>query len=212
VIGVWLCATFADINLPAEPLSQRKWFFDPFGWQLVFFTGFALASGWIKAPPVDRRLIALAVVVVVVSIPFAYFRIINQVPEIREWRAQNVIWFDKTNMGILRYIHFLALAYLAVCVVGPKGARLLESPANSVLASVWIGLRSVVLKVGQQSLAVFIFSMFIAIQLGAVFDLVGRSVISMIWVNAIGFGLVALVAYSVAWFKKKPWVAKGAAR
>lgn len=212
VVGIWLCATFADINLPAEPLSQRKWFFNPFGWQLVFFTGFALASGWIKAPPIDRRLVILALVVVVVSIPFAYFRIINQVPEIQAWRKENAVWIDKSDMGLLRYVHFLALAYLATCLVGPKGVALLSTPANGTLAALWEGLRAIILKVGQQSLAVFIFSMFIAIQLGAVFDVVGRSVVSMIWVNALGFALITLAAYGAGWFKKKPWARKDNAR
>ena len=33
------------MGLPAEPWSDRVWFFNPFGWQLVFFTGFALMAG-----------------------------------------------------------------------------------------------------------------------------------------------------------------------
>lgn len=33
------------LGFPAEPWSDRKWFFNPFGWQLVFFTGFALMRG-----------------------------------------------------------------------------------------------------------------------------------------------------------------------
>ena len=45
------------LNFPAEPWSERKWFFNPFGWQLVFFTGFAFMRGWIPAPPVRAWLI-----------------------------------------------------------------------------------------------------------------------------------------------------------
>ena len=35
-----------------EQWSDRTWFFNPFGWQLVFFTGFALMAGWLPRPPV----------------------------------------------------------------------------------------------------------------------------------------------------------------
>ncbi|MGC1486907.1 MAG: OpgC domain-containing protein [Albidovulum sp.] len=208
VIGVWLWANIADVNFPAEPLSDRKWFFNPLGWQLVFFTGYAFSSGWIKAPPVDRRLVVLAILVVLVSVPFAYFRVINMVPEIQEWRKNYDFLFEKTNFGIFRYLHFLALAYLAVCLVGPKGARLMAEPANAALAQFWRQLRAVIVTVGQQSLAVFVFSMFAAVLLAALFDVVGRSNISMVWVNALGFGLITAAAYAAAWFKKKPWAMK----
>ena len=42
------------LGFPAEPWSDRKWYFNPFGWQLVFFTGFALMRGWIPKPPVKQ--------------------------------------------------------------------------------------------------------------------------------------------------------------
>ncbi|MGB5835538.1 MAG: OpgC domain-containing protein [Albidovulum sp.] len=210
VIGVWLLASLADANFPAEPLSDRKWFFNPLGWQLIFFTGYAFSSGWLKAPPVDRRLVWLAIVVVLVSVPFAYFRVINLVPEIQLWRKDNAYLFEKTNFGVLRYLHFLSLAYLAVCLVGPKGSRLMSSPANAMLALLWEKLRAVIVTVGQQSLAVFVFSMFIAVLLSALFDTVGRTYISMVWVNALGFALITLAAYGAAWFKKKPWAVRRA--
>ncbi|MEL6752022.1 MAG: OpgC domain-containing protein, partial [Pseudomonadota bacterium] len=85
VVGLWLVANaalfgFTPFNLPAEPWSERKWFFNPLGWQLVFFTGFAFMRGWIPAPPVNRRLVIAAIVVLLITIPFAYFRILREVP------------------------------------------------------------------------------------------------------------------------------------
>src|SRR5690606_12944470 len=51
MIAVWLAAqaalweslgtSFGGLSFPAEPWSQRRWFFNPFGWQLIFFSGFA---------------------------------------------------------------------------------------------------------------------------------------------------------------------------
>ena len=206
--GLWLAVTITKFNLPAEVRSGRGWFFNPFAWQLVFFTGFAFMSGWIKPPPIDRRLVWLAIAIVILSIPFAYFRIINTVPEIQAWRKANVVLFDKTGFGILRYVHFLALAYLAVALVGPKGARIAKGPAHPGLARLWSKLLPAIVTVGQQSLAVFVFSMFWATLLGALFDVVGRSWGSMVWVNTLGaIGIVA-VAYIAQWFKAKPWARK----
>lgn len=210
VIGLWLGANITGLDFPAEPNSIRPWFFNPFGWQLVFFTGFAFMSGWLKAPPIDRRLVWLALAIVVISIPFAYFRVINVVPEIQAWRKANDVLINKTNFGILRYIHFLALAYLAVAVVGPKGARISAGPANPTLASIWTRVLPVITTVGQQSLAVFVFSMFYAVLLTALFDYVGRNNFSMIWVNILGAVGIALVAYIAQWFKAKPWAKKEA--
>ena len=208
IVGLWLAVTITGYNLPAEVRSGRDWFFNPFAWQLVFFTGFAFMSGWIKPPPIDRRLVWLAIAIVILSIPFAYFRVINNVPEIQAWRKANVVLFDKTGFGILRYVHFLALAYLAWAFVGPKGVRISNGPAHPVLARIWAKLLPVIMTVGQQSLAVFVFSIFWATLLGALFDIVGRSWTSMVWVNLLGAAGIATVAYIAQWFKAKPWAKK----
>ncbi|MEL6737274.1 MAG: OpgC domain-containing protein, partial [Pseudomonadota bacterium] len=79
-VALWLGANVLGWSLPAEPWSEREWFFNPFGWQLVFFTGFFLMARLIPAPAVDWRLFWIAVAVIAVSLPFAYFRIYNEVP------------------------------------------------------------------------------------------------------------------------------------
>lgn len=208
ITGLWLGANITGLDFPAEPNSARPWFFNPFAWQLVFYTGFAFMSGWLKAPLIDRRLVWLALAIVILSVPFAYFRIINVVPEIQAWRNAHDVLINKTNFGILRYIHFLALAYLAVAVVGPRGAAISAGPANPTLSRIWSKILPIITTVGQQSLAVFVFSMFYAVLLTALFDYVGRSNFSMIWVNALGAVGIALVAYIAQWFKAKPWAKK----
>ncbi|PSL19067.1 OpgC family protein [Shimia abyssi] len=205
VIAIWLTANLFDANLPAEPWSQRQWFFNPFGWQLVFFTGFAFMAGWLPAPPVDRRLFWLAVAVVVAIIPFAYFRIIGQFPEIRAWRSEYKVLINKSDFGILRYVHFLALAYVAWVLVGPKGARIQPGTGTGWVTKTWTVLLAVIMKVGQQSLAVFVSSMYLARLMGVVLDNVGRTHFSMLWVNLLGFAIIIAVAYGVAWFKSQPW-------
>jgi hypothetical protein len=204
-VAVWAVAQTGALDLPAEPWGDRPWFFNPFGWQLVFFTGFAFMRGWLPKPPVTTGLIALAAVFLIVSVPFGRWQIWTQVPWIESWRDANTILFAKTEEGILRYLHFLALAYLAWAAAGPGGARLMTG-GHGALARLWDGARGVILKVGQQSLAVFIFSMWAAQMLGFALDFTAeRGWGPTLAVNLAGMAMVVGVAYLAAWFKSAPW-------
>ena len=200
-VALWIAAT-AGLNLPAElwfvKPSERPWFFNPFAWQLVFFTGFALMAGWLPAPPVHRALIWLAVGIVVLSVPFAWGKLFSQFELLREIRKSAAPLINKTDFGILRYIHFLALAYLAWVAVGPAGARLRHDG--------WAGrIIAVICRVGQQSLAVFAASMVLARVLGAVLKLAGNGPLAALAVNLAGVALIIAVARISAYFKGQPW-------
>jgi hypothetical protein len=200
-LALWVAAT-AGLNFPAElwftKPSDRPWFFNPFAWQLVFFTGFALMAGWLPVPPVHRLLVWLAVSIVVLSVPFAWGKVIAEVEAIRDLRQAAAPLFDKTDFGVLRYVHFLALAYLAWVAVGPMGVRLQQGGmVGDVIA--------LICRVGQQSLAVFAASMVMARVLGAVLDLAGGGALAALAVNLTGFALIIGVARLAAYFKSQPW-------
>ncbi len=202
-VALWIAGT-AGLNFPAElwftKPSDRMWFFNPFAWQLVFFTGFALMSGWLPAPPVRRSLIWVAAGIVIASVPFAWGKIISQVDAIRDIRQAAAPLFSKTDFGILRYVHFLALAYLAWVAVGPKGARLRRTGWAAAIIDL-------ICRVGQQSLAVFAASMVLARVLGAVLKLAGNGPLAALAVNLAGFALIIGVARLTAYFKGQPWKA-----
>jgi hypothetical protein len=201
-VVMWLAATLGMLDLPAEwwfaKASERPWFFNPFAWQLVFFTGFALMAGWLPAPPVRRGLVWLAVAVVVLSVPFAWYKAIDALPAVQDWRRDWGVLIDKTGFGILRYVHFLALAYLAWVAVGPGGRRLTGGPVVT-------GVVRVISGVGQQSLAVFAASMVLARVLGAVLDLGGSGPLVTLAVNLAGMGLIIGVAALMRVIKRRPW-------
>jgi hypothetical protein len=200
--ALWAVATFTNLNLPAEYWftnnSTRQWFFNPFAWQLVFFTGFAFMAGWLPKPPINRVLIACAIAVVAVTIPFAWHVAIAELEFVKAWRASWRVLFDKTDFGILRYVHFLALAYLAWVAVGPSGEKLISTPIMRVMTSVFT-------RVGRQSLAVFATSIVLARVLGAILFALGSGAGAALLVNVLGF----IVIYSVAWLtdvaKSEPW-------
>ncbi len=193
------------LGFPAEPWSDRKWFFNPFGWQLVFFTGFALMRGWLPRPPVNGALIGLAAFIVIANIPLSNIGVREfGFDWARDWRIENRGLFDKSDFGILRYVHFLSLAYLCWAAAGEGGARL-RAAGSGISARLWTGLLAMILKVGQQSLAVFVFSMFFARLSGFVMDQIGRNSWNMTLANLVGFGALIVVAYVVGWFRGQPW-------
>ncbi|MBA3909356.1 MAG: hypothetical protein C0524_05590 [Rhodobacter sp.] len=200
-LTLWVAAT-AGLNLPAElwfsKPSDRTWFFNPFAWQLVFFTGFALMAGWLPPPPVRRTLVWLSLAVVVLSVPFAWHKIIATSEVLRDWRKEWSVLFDKSDFGVLRYVHFLALAYLAWVIVGPGGARLRRDGLVGEVITL-------ITRVGQQSLAVFAASMVMARVLGAILDLAGGGALAALAANLAGFAIIIAVARLAAFFKARPW-------
>ena len=198
-LGLYAAAWIFDLNFPAEPWSERVWFFNPLCWQLLFFTGFMLARGWIQPPPFKPWLLALAAAYVLVMIPLSRWQIYTQVPVLHavhdwlwmRWHDQGGIF--KTNHHPLRYLHILALAYLAVWLVKGHEQALYGWP--------W----RVVIKVGQQALATFLTSMALAWILTIALDQLGREPLTVAAVNLFGLATIVAVAYLVDWYKSEPW-------
>ncbi|MEM9902723.1 MAG: OpgC domain-containing protein [Pseudomonadota bacterium] len=201
----WAGAEAVAINFPAEPWSEREWFFNPFGWQLIFFTGFAFMIGWIKPPPVSWGLIALAALIVLANVPLSNIGVRELGFEwAREWRTENRGWFTKSDFGILRYVQFLALAYLFWVAAGAQGARL-RPEGQDIASRSWAWIVQIIMKIGQQSLAVFVFSMVFARLIGFTLDVLGRETWTVVALNLIGVASLVGVAYLVAWVKGQPW-------
>ena len=222
-VTIWLFANVGNLHFPAEPWSDREWFFNPFGWQLLFFTGFAFMRGWLPKPPVTKTLIWLAAGFLILSAPIGSWKVFTWVNDAAPGLGQDLrgVWKgitnlneatgfdlrDKTDFAILRYVHFLSLAYLAWVVAGEHGWRL-RSMSDEDAPPAGRVLTAVVTKVGQQSLAVFVFSMAAAQFLGFVLDVTGRSLGTFALINLAGFCMITAVAYMAGWFKSQPWKAK----
>ncbi len=207
------------LSLPAEPWSDRQWFFNPFGWQLIFFTGFAFMRGWIPAPPLNKWLIIGALIIVLINIPLSnigvrainreWFGLAFEGNPIVDWRVDHRGWFTKSDFGILRFIQFLSLAYLAYAASGLAGRNLMPQ-GMGFAARTWRLIVQQTSKIGQQSLAVFLFSMVFARILGFIYDQIERSTFVVTVGNLIGVALLLLCAHTVSWFKGQPWRKSGA--
>lgn len=199
VLGLWLAACLWGVNFSGRPGPDPAWYFNPLGWQLVFFTGFAFARGWIAAPPVSAWLIGLCAALVIACAPIACGAepLCHSGYAASPWLAglNDFLqpYADKTNYGPLRFAHFLATAYLACALAGPRGSRL-HAPVFETLR-----------RVGQQTLAVFLAGLALTQIGGMLIDAMGATWAPALTVNALGIVSLIIVACVANWFRKAPW-------
>jgi hypothetical protein len=178
-------------NIAAYP--KGVWVFNPFAWQLLFVFGAWCALGgaqrlsrWLNS----RLTFALALAYLVFAFSIAmtwYFRWLGAyVPKI----VGEVIYpIDKTNLDVLRILHFLSLAVVTVWFV-PRG---------------WPALKSRIfwpaIVCGQHSLETFCLGVFLAFAGHFVFTEVSNRLPMQILVSAAGIIIMVCVAALVSWYK-----------
>ena len=172
--------------------SGRMWFFNPFSWQILFFIGFSFSIGWIKPPPRSVVLFWVSVAFVVLMMPIRKQGWVEgtAVQPIYDWLR----WFAwKSEMGPLRVLQLLALAYIAVYVL--EGRRH------------WLEVKALspIIKCGQQALSVFCASMILSWVAGFFIDHWGRGALALTVINLGGMAILIGIAYTVAFYKSEPW-------
>jgi hypothetical protein len=188
--AVW---TFG-INLSGNPWSGAGWFLNPFAWQLVFFIGFFVGMKWLPVPRLgDRRLLLAAALFLLLSVPLSFWGILDHWPLAQATRDLLIPANEKTDLHILRVLHFLALAYLVLSLIEPWRDRLDRGAGHLLIL------------IGRQSLAVFLASAVLARLLGTIADMAGRSEPVVALLNLVGFALILATALVAGWFKRAPW-------
>ena len=195
-VGLWLSVQVWHFNLSAGPPPDWLWFFNPFAWQLIFFTGFGFGMGWLPAPPfASRRMFAVVMTLVVLAIPVTFWGFTENVPQLAalgEWLSPGNA---TTELRFARYAHFLCVAYCVLALVNPR-QYLLTSRSVS-----WI------VTIGRQSLACFLTSLTLSWIGGIVLDIYGRTALPVLLVNVSGLALLYSAACIVSWYRKTPWKA-----
>lgn len=186
-----------DINLPGNPWNGAGWFLNPFAWQLIFFVGFFIGMKWLPVPRLgDRRLMLAAAGFILLSVPLSFWGILAHWPAAQALRDLIIPAAEKSNLHILRVLHFLALAYLVLSLIEPWRPRL-DRGAGHLLVLI-----------GRQSLAAFLASVVLARLAGTAADMAGRSEIVVALLNLTGFALILGTAAVVGWFKSAPWAGR----
>ena len=137
-----------------ESYPSGHWFFNPFAWQLLFVFGAWCALGGatrlapaLRSPVTTWLAIAYLVFAFGVTLTWYFPRLGFLIPH---WLGEWMYPIDKTNLDVLRFAHFLALAALTVRFI-PRDWPVLQSP--------W--LRPAIL-CGQHSLEIFCLGVFLA--------------------------------------------------
>jgi hypothetical protein len=178
-------------NIPAYPTGY--WYFNPFAWQLLFVVGAWCATGGRASlgPLLNARwIVALATAYLVfaflVSLTWYLPAFARFMPR---WLSELIYPIDKTNLDILRVMHFLAIAVLVVRVL-PRG---------------WPGLNSPVfwpaIVCGQQSLATFCLGVFLAFTCHFILVEVSERIPMQIALSAAGILIMVAVAAVLQWYK-----------
>lgn len=194
--ALWCLVQATGLNFSAGGADGRMWFFDPIAWQLMFFTGFAFSMGWLPKPPLNHpALLPIAAAAVVVSIPINFWAFTNNVHElqsIHDWLIPDGI-AATTRLNVLRYAHFLCLAYVVLSLLDRWPKVIVFSALAPVVA------------IGRQSLPTFVASIVVAWVAGMLLDVVGRDSAPVAAVNLFGFAAMFGVARCAEWFKSAPW-------
>jgi hypothetical protein len=179
-------------NLPAYPSGH--WFFNPFAWQLLFvFGAWCALGGAERLSEFLRSRITLAVAVAYLIFAFAitmtwYFPRLG--PAVPKWLADLIYPIDKTNLDVLRFAHFLALAALTVRFIPRDWPYLkLQIFRPAILC-------------GQHSLQIFCLGVFLAFIGHFVLVEVSGGIAAQIIVS--GLGILAMIATAevITWYKK----------
>jgi hypothetical protein len=109
-VALYAVARAFELNVPSWPLDGG-WYFNPLTWQLIFaigvFVGRRVKNGGIGY---DRRVYALCLALVAASAVVATDGF-GLAPGL--WNgARALLDHDKTDLGLIRPLHFLALAYV----------------------------------------------------------------------------------------------------
>jgi hypothetical protein len=188
---IYIAALQFDINLPAYP--EGTWAFNPFAWQLLFAFGAWCAiggaerlHGFMRSRIVLGLAVAYLVFAFLIVMTWYFPRTGYLVPR---WLSDWMYPIDKTNLDVLRFVHFLSLAVITVRFV-PR-----DWP---VLKSAW--LRPAIV-CGQHSLEIFCLGVFLAFAAHFFMVQVSESITAQILASATGIVLMIAVAWLLTWYK-----------
>jgi hypothetical protein len=182
-----------DLYLSAYP--NGVWFFNPFAWQLLFVFGAWCALG--GARRMSRILssnVTLWICIAYLVFGFVIAMIWNFPPQLGhlmpKWLENWMYPVNKTDLDVIRFAHFLALAAVTVRFL-PR-----DWPP---LKSVW--LRPLIL-CGQHSLEIFCLGVFLAFAGHFVLAEVGGGAVMHVVISLAGIVIMSAMAWVISWYKR----------
>ncbi len=178
-------------NLEAYP--SGTWYFNPFAWQLLFvFGAWCAMGGSERLSGVLRSRVTLVIAISYLVFAFLIamtWHIPPLTPLVPEWLSALLYPIDKTNLDVLRFAHFLALAVVVVCYV-PRDWPGLQWPIFR--PAIWCG---------QHSLEIFCFGVFLAFAAVFIMGEISGAVAMQFFVSFAGVALMIAAGGLLSWYK-----------
>jgi len=191
--GVYVAVWWFGFNLPAYP--EGDWYFNPFAWQLLFVFGAWCALGGADRLTVvlnSRITLAIATAYLLLAFYIALSWHLPAVmsPLVTHWLEDVIYPIDKTNLDVLRFAHFLALATVTVWFIPrnwpPLGSRALY-PA---------------ILCGQHSLEIFCLGVFLAFAGHFAMVEISGALWMQFLISVVGILTMIAAAALIAWYKE----------
>jgi hypothetical protein len=131
--GIWAIANIFKINLPMNTPGEG-WFFNPFAWQLLFTTG-AAAAVLARSHELTKRSAVLAMAILYVSFSLLYaapWVPISWLPDNPLLPPDLIGTVSKPDLSAWRFLHVLALAYVAGSLIPTEAAWLGRPIARAI--------------------------------------------------------------------------------
>jgi hypothetical protein len=192
---LYVLARWFDWNLASYP-PGTTWYFNPFAWQLMFFFGAWCGIGGVAQiwPIIQSR---VALMIALAWVLFAFLIVMTWhvafldalVPK---WMIKAIYPIDKTDLDMLRFTHFLALAVIVSRYV-PRDWEALKSK--------W--LRPLIL-CGQHSLPLFCIGVFLSFAAHWILTQYSKGVWEQLLVSLSGILIMIAIAWVLDRAKKVP--------
>jgi hypothetical protein len=180
-----------DLNFPAYP--NGTWVFNPMAWQLLFVFGAWCALGGAerigplaRSRPVFWLAVAYLGFAILITMTWYFPRLAAYVPR---WFSEWMYPIDKTNLDVLRFAHFVALAILTLRYV-PRDWAVLTSPA----------MRPAIL-CGQHSLEIFCFGVFLSFVGHFAMVEISDGIAMQVLISVLGIVAMVATAALITWYK-----------
>ena len=193
MLSVLLYAVTWRYDLYFSAYPNGYWTFNPLAWQLLFvFGAWCALGGARRMSQIIASRVTLWICVVYLAAAF-YVTLTWYVPAMSHMLPKRLeLWMypiDKTDLDVLRFAHFLALAAITV----------------RFLPRDWPGLKSPWLKplilCGQHSLEIFCLGVFLAFAGHFILAEVGGGAAMHALVSLCGIIIMSAVAWLISWYK-----------
>jgi hypothetical protein len=193
-VALYLLTPLTGINLPTYP--DGRWFHNPFAWQLLFVLGTVCATfahthhfDFAQRKPWFPLIVAFLAASVATKLTLMIDERVDIIPS----GVVAGIWLflDKTNLGPLRLLNFLALVVITVHLVS-RDARFLRS-----------AFAQPVILCGQNSLYIFCLGILLSYLGHLVLVEISHELVVQFLVSLAGCGVMIAVAAVMQWAKSQ---------